>query len=32
MECSTRTVAMERMLKALGYDTRTIAIFLEDQS
>ena len=27
MECSTRAVAMERMLKALGYDTRTIAIF-----
>jgi hypothetical protein len=27
MECSTRTVAMERIFKALGYDTRIIAIF-----
>jgi hypothetical protein len=27
MECSTRTVAMERILKVLGYDTRIIAIF-----
>ena len=27
MECSTRTVAMEHILKALGYDTRVIAIF-----
>jgi hypothetical protein len=27
MECATRTVAMERIFKALGYDTRIIAIF-----
>jgi hypothetical protein len=27
MECSTRTGAMERILKALGYDTRVVAIF-----
>ena len=33
MECSTRTIAMERILKALGYDTRIIAIFnSRDQS
>jgi hypothetical protein len=27
MECSTRTIAMQRILEALGYDTRIIAIF-----
>jgi hypothetical protein len=27
MECSTRTIAMQRILKALGYDTRIIAIY-----
>jgi len=27
MECSTRTGAMGQILKALGYDTRVIAIF-----
>lgn len=27
MECSTRTGAMGRILKALGYDTRVVAIF-----
>jgi hypothetical protein len=27
MECSSRTIAMQRILKALGYDTRIIAIF-----
>jgi hypothetical protein len=32
MECSTRTVAMERIFKALGYDTRIIAIFNSEPS
>ena len=32
MECSTRTIAMERIFKALGYDTRIIAIFNSEPS